>query len=107
MLGQAQFTVGGDDRGRLLAGLLEDGEIPREAGGAELRQSRLTCAEELAVAAQLEIDLRDPEAVVGVRHRIHAAPGVVRQASAGEQDAVRLPRSAADAAAQLVELGKT
>src|SRR5262245_13195303 len=104
MLGRAQLTIGGDDRGGLLPRFLEDREVARKVGRAELGEARLPRAEELAVAAQLEVDLRDPKAVVGLGHRAHAAPRILAEPAAREQDAVRLPLAATDPAAQLVQL---
>src|SRR5439155_15043080 len=65
----AELGVGGDDRLSLLARLLEDGGVTEEVGGAELGESRLPGAEELAGPAQLEVDLRDLEAVGRRGHR--------------------------------------
>src|SRR5438128_10195892 len=99
-----QLRVLGHDRLRLAPCLLEDGGLAQQVGHAELRQPRLPRPEELTRPAQLEIDLRELEAVVGLDHGVHAALRVLAEPPAREQDAVRLPRAAAHAAAQLMEL---
>src|SRR5205814_3915330 len=99
-----QLRVLGDDRLRLAPRLLEDGGIAQQVRHAELGQSRLARAEELARTAQLQIGLGDLEAVVRTGHRVDPPPGLLAQAAGREQDAVRLPLAAADAPAQLVEL---
>ena len=91
---------------RLPARLLEDGPIAQQIGHAELGQARLARAEELAGAAQLEVDLGDPKAVAGGHHGVEAPPGVVPETRGDEKDAVRLPGAAAHATAQLMELGE-
>src|SRR5439155_1035233 len=72
--------------------------------GPEFWQSGLPGPEELAVPAELQIDLGDAKAVVGLRHRAHSASRVLAELAVREQDAVRLPRPAAHPAAQLVQL---
>src|SRR5919197_4322052 len=104
MAGLPQLGVLGDDRLRFAPRVLEDGRVAQQIGHAELRQPRLARAEELAGATQLQVDLRDLEAVVGLRHRVDTSLRVLAEPPAREQDAVRLPRATADAAAQLVQL---
>ena len=77
-----------------------------EARGAELRQARLARPEELAGAADLEVDLGEPEPVLRGFHGREALLALVGRGAAREQDAERLGGPAADAAAQLVELGQ-
>ena len=82
------------------------GAQPREA---EVGEPGLARAEQLALAAQLEVALGELEAVGRARR---APPGGRRAVSvsssrrARDEQAVRLLRAAADAAAQLVQLGE-
>src|SRR5712692_2123326 len=101
--GIAQLGIGGDDDLGFPPGLLEERRVADQVGDAELRQPRLARAEELARAAQLEIGLGDLEPVGGRHNRVDAPLRVLAEGRAGEQDAVGLPRSAADAPAELVE----
>ncbi len=105
MRGCHELRVGLDEGEGLAPRLLEHGAVPEEIGDAELGQSGLPRAEEVAGPAQLEVDLGDLEAVIGSGHGGDPAFGVLR-GRAGEQDAVALPRAAAHPAAQLVELGE-
>src|SRR5256885_820328 len=93
----SQLGILRDDRLRLAPRLLEDRGVPQQIGDAELRQSGLPRAEEFAGAAQLQVDLRDLEAVVGLDHRAHTALGVLAETAAREEDAVGLPRPPTDA----------
>src|SRR2546426_3808774 len=81
----AELGVGGDDRLSLLARLLEDGGVTEQVGGAELGESRLPGAEELAGPAQLEGDFRDLEAVVRRDHRVDAPPGLFGEPAARQE----------------------
>ena len=54
-----------DDRARLAVGRFHDVAVADQITGAQLRQPRLARAEEVSGAAQLEIALRDGEAVTG------------------------------------------
>ena len=60
--------------------------------------------EELARAAQLEVALRDDEAVVGVAQHRETFPGDAAERALVKKDAVALRRATADAPAQLVQL---
>src|SRR2546426_450697 len=77
-----------------------------QAREAEVREAALARAEQLALAAQLEVPLRELEAVRRVDERLQARLRGVRQLllRTRDQEAVALFRAAADAAAQLVEL---
>src|SRR6478672_11033302 len=86
--------------------LLEQSSVGAQPGEAELGQAGLARAEQLALAAQLEILLRELEAIRRLDERLQPLAGVVGQLLFGPRDeqAVRLLGSAADAAPQLVEL---
>ena len=75
---------------------------------AEVGQARLARSEELAAAADVEIDLSELEAVVRAHERLESLDGRLCQvlARTRDQEAVRLLGAAADAAAQLVQLGE-
>src|SRR5205085_1046475 len=90
--GVAKVGVGGDDGLGLAACLLEQGPVADEVGEPELRQTRLPRAEELAGAAQLEVDLRDLEPIGARHHGVDAPLGVLTEGRRGEEDAVGLPR---------------
>src|SRR4029453_12154877 len=92
------------ERPRLMMGQLHDVAIADEIAGAQLRESRLPRAEEISGAAQLEIAFRNHEAIGGGRHRLQALARIVGPRRLIQQDAHRLRRTAADAAAQLVQL---
>src|SRR5688572_27676594 len=74
-----------------------------QLGNAIARQPALQRPQNLALAAQNEIDLGQREAVGGARDGVHAA---LRQPAVDvrEQDALALVSAAANAAAQLVQL---
>ena len=77
-----------------------------QVGEAQRRQPALAGAEHLAGAAQPQVLLGDPEAVLGRAQ--HLEPGARGGAErlAVEQQAARRPRAAADPAAQLMQLGE-
>src|SRR5207302_6486211 len=60
-----QLAIARDDGARLAARLLEQAGVAQQIRRLELGEPRLARAEELAGAAQLEVDLGDAEAVVG------------------------------------------
>src|SRR5574341_904209 len=95
--GVAELGIPGDDGDGLLPRLLEDPGIAEEVGRAELRQPRLSRAEELARTPELQVHLGDLEPVAGRRHRADASLRLLGEAAAREKDAVRLPRAATDA----------
>src|SRR3954470_11497063 len=91
------------------------GELPRpleqlavgpQAGESKLRHAGLPRAEELALAAQLEILLRQLEPVRRLDQGLQALPRVVGQLllGAGDQQAVRLLGAPTDPPPQLMEL---
>ena len=73
-----QLAVARDDRARLAARLLEQVRVAQDVDRLELREPRLPRAEELARAAQLEVDLGDTEAVVSWRSSRRSAAGPPR-----------------------------
>ena len=82
-----------------IAGAVEQLGVLGQPGEAERLQAGLARAEHLALAAQLEVDLGELEAVAVVGQR--AQPG---RLLGPEQQAQRLVRAAADPPAQLVQL---
>ena len=92
---------------RELAGALEQRPVGAQAREAQVAEPRLARAEQLALAAQLEVALGELEAVASSRRAPRAAPAPASVSSSlrpRDQQAVRLLGAAADAAAQLVEL---
>ena len=87
-------------------GEFEDGAVAEEVGDAELGQAGLAGAEELAGAALLEVEFGEFEAVLRGDHGVEAGFGLLGDAVAGHEDAVALGGAAADASAELVELGE-
>ena len=71
---------------------------------AQLRDTGLLGAEDLAGAAQAQIFLGDAEPVGGLAHHRQAAGALLGDLAAHQQEAVALAAAAPDAAAQLVEL---
>ena len=63
VLGGLQARIGVEDRAGVVAGALEQLGVVREAGEAVELHAGLADADHLALAAQLEVDLRQPEAV--------------------------------------------
>src|SRR5262249_23718009 len=87
-------------------GPLEQGAITPEGCKAEVGETRLARAEQRAASAQLEIDLRELEAVARVAERLQTRVRRIGQLLLRPRDeqAIRLLGAAPDAAAQLVEL---
>ena len=63
----------GSGGGRQLAGSLEQGAVGAQAREAEVAESRLARAEQLALAAQLEVALGELEAVGRLDERLSRA----------------------------------
>ena len=74
------------------AGPLEEGPVDPQPREAEVREARLPRAEQLALAAQLEVDLGQLEAVRGLDERLETAAGALGQLllRPRDQQAVRL-----------------
>src|SRR6185503_16954894 len=100
----AQLGVARDDVLGLAARLFEDRAVAQQVGHAELGQSGLARAEEIAGAADLEVDLRDLEAVGRADHRVDPALRVLAEPPAGHENGVGRPLPAPDAPAELVQL---
>src|SRR3954462_14946264 len=85
---------------------LEQLAVGPQAGEAKLRHAGLPRAEELALAAQLQILLRQLEPVRRLHQGLQPLPRVVGPPllGAGDQEAVGLPRPPAEPAPQLMEL---
>ena len=90
----------------LVAGEQEEVLIPHQAGDAERRNPPLARAGDVARTAQPQVLLGDLEAVGRPPHDLQAPAGGLGHRALGpaHQEAGRLLGSAADAAAQLVEL---
>ena len=91
-----------------LAGLLEELAVGAQAGEAEVAEAGLAGAEEPAFAAEVEVALGELEAVVRLDERLEPGGGRLGELElrARDQQAVGLLGAAADAAAELVELGE-
>ena len=90
----------------LLARQRQEVAVAQQVAHAQARQAGLAGAEEVAGAAQLQVLLRDHEAVVAARQDVEARARLVREAAVGHQQAGGGARAAAHAAAELVELGQ-
>ena len=73
----------------------------------EFGQTRLARAHEFARSAKLQVFLGNAKAVGGLGHDLEAARTSCSTVTVGEEQAVRLPATAADAAAQLMQLGQS
>ncbi len=80
--------------------------IAQQIADTQRRQPGLPGPEEIAGPAQLQVALRDFETVGGVRQRFQPLAPLFAERRLIKQDAVRLVRTASDAAAQLVQLGQ-
>src|SRR6266576_850283 len=82
------------------ASTLEQRSVLAQMRKPESGQARLARAEQLAAAADVEVDLRELEAVVRAHERLEPFDGGLREilARAGDQKTVRLLGAAADAA---------
>src|SRR4029079_18774659 len=82
--------------------------VAREAGELQGAQTRLACAEKLSLPAQLQVNLGERKAVVRVDERLQAPLCILGELLLGPRDeeTVGLLGAAADAPAQLVQLGK-
>src|SRR5436190_17859279 len=81
--------------------------VALEVGEAQQRLAALPLAEVLAGPAQLEIALRDLEAVGAFEDHLQSRSRRLGQRLAVQHDARAIARAAADTAAQLVELCET
>src|SRR5262249_59951518 len=99
------WALGVDERLRGLASAFEQRPIRAQTRELQIGEPRLTRAEQLSLAADLEILLREFEAVGRGDERLEALLSGVRQLlpRARDEEAVRLLGAAADAASQLVQ----
>src|SRR5437660_7906978 len=88
------------------AGALEQRTVAAELRELQIREPRLPRTQQLAAAAQLEVDLRELEAVGGADEGFEPGGRRIRQlvSRARDQEAVRLLGGATDASPQLMEL---
>src|SRR5687767_15572869 len=84
---------------------LDEVPVPLEIGEAQERRATLPLAEKLARTAQLQVLARDLEAVGALVDHLEPLPRIALQLAV-EKDADAFPRSAPDAATQLVQLRK-
>src|SRR5947209_15396483 len=101
VLGRLEVGVGGDDRLRMDARTLEQVGILGQRRHREALKARLARAEQLALLAQPQVDLREREPVAVLRERAQALR--LSRAIAHQKARARV-RAAAHAAAQLVQL---
>ena len=101
-----QFRVRGQ---KLFGGVLGFPQYPgisRQVGHAQLGQAVLPLTEKVARSPQLQIFLRNTEAVGGLGQHLQPGAGI-GVAVGGEQNTVRLPFAPSHPSSQLVELRKT
>ena len=101
-----QLGIALDDQAGVVARRLQQLAVGREVGQPHVGQAALPGAQQLAGAAQAQILLGDAEAVLGLAHDGEPRLGGLAERLGVEQQAGRLGGAAADAAAQLVELGE-
>lgn len=104
MFGHFQIRVFLEQGLRLVARFFDEGDV---GDGCHFQhaEARLSCAEEFAWAALLQVAVGQDEAVVGFGHGLQTFV-LDRVFVVGDEEAVGLRRAASDAAAQLVELGE-
>ncbi len=104
VVGVGQAGVSVEDAGGFVAGVDEDVFV-NEAGHFEVGEAALTGAEEVAGAAELEVDFGEFEAIVMLFDGFEALGGVFG-GRFGEEEAEALVGAASDASAELVKLGE-
>lgn len=97
--------VFGDSEG-FAAGYFEEIFVAYGVGDVEAKVAGLAGAEKFAGAAKEEIGFGDFETVGGADHGFEAGAGFFRHANGADEDAMGFGGAAADASAELVELGK-
>ena len=100
-----QLRIFREDGQRVFAGLVEHFEFLGDVGHFEFGQAVLAGAEEFAGATELEVHFGDVEAVGGFDHGFQSLLGGVG-GGIGDEEAGGGVFAAADAAAELVELGE-
>ncbi len=101
--GFVEAGIVGDDSEGVAARELEQGVVVNNIRNAQFRQAMLPRAEEFARAAQLQVLLRDAEAVGRRADDVQPLARLV-PLRLGEEEEERRPAAAPDAAAQLVQL---
>jgi hypothetical protein len=101
--GIEQAGVGGDDLEGVAAGHREEVRVEEQVGEVDVGAAGLGGADHLAHAAEFEVFFGDFEAAGVFGHGLEAGDAVIG-ALVGEEDAGGAFASAADAAAELVEL---
>ena len=103
MIGVGEVGVAVEDTSGLVSGVDEDVAVG-EAGHFEAGEAALAGAEEVAGAAELEVDFGELEAVVVLFDGFEALAGVVGRVFR-QQQAVAFVGATSDASAELVKLG--
>ena len=101
--------LGGIPLQQLIAGSMNRRQqrgIAHQVGHAERGDTGLSRAQQLARSAQFEVLLGDHEAVGGLAHHVQALPRQLRKRRLVQERAARRLGAAADASAQLVQLGQ-
>ena len=99
-----KLCIARKDQRRVVAGGAEIFAMRLDAGDAEARHAALSGAEQVAFAAQPQILLGDAKTVLAVAQNGEARLGGFPQRRLVQKQAGRMPRPAADAAAQLMQL---
>jgi hypothetical protein len=99
------FGGSGQDGCGLALGGFQQLVVTDQVGHLEAGHAGLAGAEELAGAAQFEIEFGDLEAVGGANHGVKTAFAVLGDFSAGHENAERLGCAATDTSAELMQLG--
>ena len=77
VLREAEPGITPHQLGGILPRLLEEPGVGNEAGGPELRETRLARSEELPRPTDLEIDLREAEPILGLDHGVQSLAGIL------------------------------
>src|SRR5437868_10763322 len=89
------------------AGAFQKLAVANEVRNPKVGRSCLFGAEELAMSALFEVKLCDRESVLSARHSIESLLSLRSDFPAGHEHAVGFVRTASDAPAQLMKLGRT
>src|ERR687895_996800 len=102
------LVVAFNELGRPAARARDELTVPREASELQIGETRLPRAEQLALPPDLQVDLRQLEAVRDLDERLEPLLRFLGQLLLGARDeqAVGLLGSATDSSAQLVQLGE-
>src|SRR5580765_4031683 len=105
-MGPCRGRIGFDQLGGGAARRLDEHAVAAEIGEAEERVSALPLADMITRSAQLEVVTRDLESVAVLADHLDPRFRRVRQVFPEQEDADAVVRTAADPAAQLVQLGE-